>query len=95
LRAWANSSAVASVPHSLLALASMLPPSLMSVPRPAMLVAMVTAPFAPASSMIMASRAWFLALSTSCLMPMRRSSNESISLFSMLMVPTKMGWPVL
>lgn len=38
--------------------------SLMSVPRPAMLVAIVTAPFWPASSMICASRSWFLAFNT-------------------------------
>ena len=32
------------------------PPSMMSVPRPAMLVATVTAPFTPARAMIAASR---------------------------------------
>ncbi len=41
-----------------------LPPSTMSVPRPAMLVAMVTAPLRPAWAMISASLAWCLALST-------------------------------
>ena len=43
-----------------------LPPSMMSVPRPAMLVATVTAPLRPAAATIAASRACCLALSTSC-----------------------------
>ena len=47
------------------------PPSLMSVPRPAMLVEMVTAPGAPAWAMIAASSSSFLALSTSQAMPAR------------------------
>ena len=38
----------------------------MSVPRPAMLVAMVMAPVVPACAMISASRACCLALSTWC-----------------------------
>jgi hypothetical protein len=37
---------------------SMLPPSWMSVPRPAMLVAMVTAPGTPASATMKASCSW-------------------------------------
>ena len=41
------------------------PPSLMSVPRPAMLVAMVTAPERPACATISASFSWYLAFSTS------------------------------
>ena len=40
--------------------------SLMSVPRPAMLVATVMAPRRPASAMISASLSWFLALKTVC-----------------------------
>ena len=40
--------------------------SLMSVPRPAMLVAMVTMPFSPAWATISASFWWSLALSTWC-----------------------------
>jgi hypothetical protein len=43
---------------------SMLPPSTMSVPRPAMLVAMVTMPGRPAWATISASRACCLAFST-------------------------------
>ena len=43
-----------------------LPPSTMSVPRPAMLVAMVTAPGRPASATMCASRSCCLAFSTSC-----------------------------
>ncbi len=38
-----------------------LPPSRMSVPRPAMFVAMVTAPTRPACAMMCASRSWFFA----------------------------------
>jgi hypothetical protein len=41
------------------------------VPRPAMFVETVTAPLRPALAMIVASRAWFFALSTSCGMPRR------------------------
>src|SRR6266540_3649779 len=50
---------------------STLPPSMMSTPRPAMLVATVTAPSRPACAMMCASRSWCLALSTLCLMPLR------------------------
>ena len=46
-----------------------LPPSRMSVPRPAMFVAMVTAPMRPAWATIGASFSWNLAFRTSCLMP--------------------------
>ena len=49
--------------------ASLLPPSLMSVPRPAMFVAMVTLPGMPAFSTMCASRSCCLAFSTSCGMP--------------------------
>ena len=69
------------------------PPSLMSVPRPAMLVAMVTAPARPAWATISASFSWNLALSTSCLTPRRLSMSESTSLFSTLTVPTSTGRP--
>ena len=44
-----------------------LPPSRMSVPRPAMFVAIVTAPERPACATISASRSWSLALRTLCL----------------------------
>ncbi len=46
---------------------SALPPSRMSVPRPAMFVAIVTAPFRPAWATISASCAWYFAFSTTCL----------------------------
>jgi preprotein translocase subunit SecA len=72
---------------------SALPPSMTSVPRPAMLVATVTEPTRPAWATIAASRAWFFALSTSCLMPRLARSLERYSLFSTLVVPTSTGWP--
>ena len=52
------------------AMKSGLPPSWMSVPRPAMLVATVTAPSRPAWATMCASRAWFFAFRTSCGMPL-------------------------
>jgi len=64
------------------------------VPRPAMLVAMVTAPLRPAWAMISASFSWCLALRTTCLILARFNSSASISLDSMLTVPTRMGWPL-
>ncbi len=70
-----------------------LPPSRMSVPRPAMLVAMVTVPRRPAWATISASCAWYLAFSTTCLMPRRLSIAEIFSDFSMLTVPTSTGRP--
>jgi hypothetical protein len=70
---------------------SELPPSMMSVPRPAMFVATVTAPLRPASATIEASRSWCLALSTSCLTPLRRNWSERYSDFSTLTVPTRTG----
>ena len=66
---------------------------MMSVPRPAMLVAMVTAPSLPAWATISASRSCCLAFSTLCCTPRFFSSAESASLFSMLTVPTSTGWP--
>ena len=66
---------------------------MMSVPRPAMLVATVTAPLAPAIATIAASPAWFLALSTSWATPWAVSSFERYSDFSTLVVPTRTGWP--
>src|SRR5215467_2657736 len=75
------------------AMNSGLPPSMMSVPRPAMLVATVTAPLRPAWATMAASRSWFLAFSTSCGTPRRLSSRDSTSDFSTLVVPTRTGWP--
>ena len=69
------------------------PPSMMSVPRPAMLVATVTAPLWPASATIFASSACCLALRTVCGMPRLRSRSERCSDFSTETVPTRIGWP--
>ena len=52
------------------------PPSMMSVPRPAMLVATVTAPRRPDWATMCASSAWCLAFSTVCGMPRRLSSPD-------------------
>ena len=68
---WAGSASARARPSGL-------PPSMMSVPRPAMLVAMVTAPWRPAWATIAASRSWFLALSTSCGTPRRLSSSREL-----------------
>src|SRR5207245_2231438 len=69
-------------------------PSTMSVPRPAMLVAMVTAPAWPALATIKASRSCCLALSTSCGTPRFSSNRASRSDFSTDTVPTRTGRPV-
>ncbi len=70
-----------------------LPPSMMSVPRPAMFVATVTPPLRPAWATIAASRSWCLAFRTSCAMPWRLSIVDTSSDFSTLVVPTSTGWP--
>ncbi|MMZ64770.1 hypothetical protein D1872_271230 [compost metagenome] len=67
-------------------------PSRMSVPRPAMLVAMVTAPASPAREMISASSAWYFAFRTLCLTPLRFSISAIRSEFSIETVPTSTGW---
>ena len=67
----------------------------MSVPRPAMFVATVTAPLRPAWATIVASRSCCLALSTSCWMPRLLSCCERYSDFSTEVVPTRIGWPLL
>ncbi len=72
---------------------SALPPSMMSVPRPAMLVATVTDPRRPAWATMAASRAWFFAFRTSWRTPFLARSLERYSLFSTLVVPTRTGWP--
>ena len=66
---------------------------MMSVPRPAMLVATVTAPLWPASATTFASSACCLALSTECGTPRFFSRPESSSDFSTEVVPTSTGWP--
>ncbi|CAB4757681.1 unannotated protein [freshwater metagenome] len=68
---------------------------MMSVPRPAMLVATVTAPFRPASATMAASRSCCFAFKTSWRIPTRVKYLETTSLFSTLVVPTKTGWPAL
>ncbi len=68
-------------------------PSLMSTPRPAMFVAIVTARCWPASLMISASRACSFALSTLCGTPCRVSSCDRYSDVSTAIVPTSTGWP--
>jgi hypothetical protein len=65
----------------------------MSVPRPAMLVAMVIIFGRPACATISASRACCLALSTWCGSFAFSSSPEMISEFSIELVPTSTGWP--
>ena len=67
---------------------------MMSVPRPAMFVATVTAPLWPASATILASLSCCLAFSTVCGMPFRFSSPDSSSDFSTETVPTRTGWPL-
>ena len=69
-------------------------PNLMSVPRPAMLVATVMRPASPARAMISASRARCRALSTSCWRPRSPSSAERCSDFSIERVPTSTGRPL-
>ncbi len=70
---------------------STLPPSTMSVPRPAMLVAMVTIFGRPACATISASRACCLALSTWCGSLSLVSRDESSSEASIEVVPTSTG----
>ncbi len=60
------------------AMNSGLPPRMMSVPRPAMFVATVTAPLRPACATIAASRSWCLALRTSCGTPFCLSSSRQV-----------------
>ena len=59
-----------------------------------MLVAMVIAPNRPAWATISASRSWYFALRTTCLMPAFLRRTESSSDFSMEIVPTRTGRPV-
>ena len=68
-------------------------PSLMSVPRPAMLVAMVTVPGLPASATMSASFWCNLAFSTLCLIFTRVSIRLNNSEVSTEVVPTSTGLP--
>ena len=76
-----------------LAIASALPPSKMSVPRPAMLVEIVTAPLRPACATIEASRSCCFAFSTLYGMFFCLSMFATTSDFSTDTVPTSTGWP--
>ena len=58
-----------------------------------MFVAIVTAPFWPASWMISASRSCSFAFRTLCGIPWRSSSCERCSEVSTAIVPTSTGWP--
>ena len=89
--AFLSSSGLASVPTFFNARCSSEPPNLISVPRPAMLVEIVTAPFEPASPIMKASRAWFLAFNTSCLIPALLKRAERTSDFSIDTVPINTG----
>jgi len=68
-------------------------PSAISVPLPAIFVAMVTEPFCPASAITIASLSCCFAFSTLCLIPSLESMLESISDFSTDVVPTSIGCP--
>ena len=65
----------------------------MSVPRPAMLVAIVTVPGRPACMMISASRSWNFAFSTWCGILLFFSRPDRNSEVSIDVVPTSTGWP--
>ncbi len=66
-------------------------PSLMSVPRPAMFVAIVTDPGWPASATIWDSRLCCFAFRTLWPIPRRLSMRESVSETSTFVVPTRTG----
>ena len=63
----------------------------MSVPRPAMFVAIVTAPGRPASMTISASRSWYFAFSTLCGTFRFFSLDDNSSEISIDVVPTSTG----
>ena len=64
------------------------------MPRPAMLVEMVTAPLRPAWATISASRSWCLALRTLWGTPRFLRSEATTSLLATETVPTRIGWPL-
>ena len=72
---------------------SLFPPSIISVPRPAMFVAIVTAPYLPACAIISASLSWALAFNTWCLIPSLVNILLNFSDFSIETVPINTGWP--
>ena len=57
-----------------------LPPSMMSTPRPAMFVAMVTAPGRPACAMICASCSWYFAFNTLCGTPRCKQAGQAVEI---------------
>ena len=67
----------------------------MSVPRPAMFVAIVTAPGRPASATTSDSLLCCFAFSTLCVMPRRLSIRDSVSDTSTFVVPTSTGSSIL
>ena len=67
--------------------------SLISVPRPAMFVAIVTAPCCPAPATISASSSWNFAFNTVWGIPSLFNMPLSSSEVSMLIVPTSTGCP--
>ena len=69
------------------------PPSIISVPRPAIFVAIVMAFNLPASAIISASCSWCFAFKRLCFKPALFSKLDNISDFSMLAVPIKTGCP--
>src|ERR1035438_8229000 len=87
-------SATFSFRQASLVMNSALPPSRISVPRPAMLVETVTVPLRPACATMLASRSWFLAFSTSWRTPIFFRMPDSFSDFSTEMVPTSTGCPL-
>ena len=74
--------------------ASRFPPKTISVPRPAILVAIVTAPGRPALTIILASNSCCLALSTLCLILAFLSIADNSSEVSTDAVPTNTGAPL-
>ena len=80
-----------------LAIYSLFPPRIISVPLPAILVAIVTAPFLPACATISDSLSTFSGLAFNKLCGIFSSSRSVLnnSLFSILVVPTSIGLPCL
>ncbi len=74
---------------------SRLPPNCISVPRPAMFVAIVTALNLPALATIYASCSCCRAFKTLCLIPDFLSKSDKSSDFSIDVVPNRTGWPFL
>ena len=66
----------------------------MSVPLPAILVAIVIAPIFPASAITFASLSCCLAFKTLCLISFFNKFFEIFSDFSILVVPTNTGCPL-